>query len=104
MKNKVVPLRVSENLLELIALSGLEQRTDKATTMRQWLYQGAEDYALQLIEQGRLSATRAAELLEISVYDIYRLAESQGVSFGATKEQYQKSLDEAAHHQMVPET
>ncbi len=95
MKNKVVPLRVSDSLLELVMLCAEEQRTDKATTLRQWLYRGAEDYALRMVEDGRLSATRAAELLGTSVYDLYRLAEKHGVDVSATEEQYHRSVGES---------
>ena len=95
MKNKVVPLRMSDSLLELVMLCAEEQRTDKATTLRQWLYRGAEEYALRLVEDGRISATRAAALLETSVYDLYRLAEKHSIDMGATEEQYQRSLGES---------
>ena len=94
MKNKVVPLRVSENLTELVALCGQDQRTDKATVLRQWLYEGAQDYALKLVDEGRLTASRASEFLEMSMYDLYRSAESRGLRLGATEEQYLKSLEQ----------
>ena len=95
MKSKVVPLRIPDSLLELVALCGKEQHTDKATTLRQWLYKGAEGYVLRLVEQGRISVSRAAELLETSIYDIYRLAEDQGLAMGATEEQYRMSIETA---------
>ena len=98
MKNRVVPLRVPEELLQLAALRSQEQRTNRATVLRQWLYNGAEEYALRLVEEGRLSAARAAEMLEISLYDLYRLAETQGMGLGATDQQYQRSLADATQH------
>ena len=95
MKSKAVPLRIPEGLIDLATLCSHEQRTDKATTLRQWLYQGAEGYALKLVEEGRISAGHAAELLDMSIYDIYRLAESRGVEIGATEEQFQQSMEHA---------
>jgi predicted HTH domain antitoxin len=95
MKSKVVPLRIPEGLVDLATLWGHEQHTDKATTLRQWLYQVAEGYALKLIAEGRISVGRAAELLDVSIYDIYHLAESRGVEIGATAEQFQQSLEHA---------
>lgn len=91
MKNKVVPIRMSEELLELVTLCSKEQRTDRATTMRQWLYKGAEEYALSAVEAGRLSASRAAEMLDVNMHEVYRLAEARGVRLGATGEQYRAS-------------
>lgn len=95
-KGKVVSIRVPETLDDLIDLCSQDNRTDKVTTMRQWLYYGAEDYALRLVAQGRISATRAAELLDLSIWDIHRLAEERGLVLGSTKEQYQRSRKMAA--------
>lgn len=93
-KTKVVPLRISENLLELVSLCSQDHRTDKATTLRQWLYESAETYVLHLVEEGRLSVSKSAELLELSVYDIYRLAEKRGIGLGSTVAQYEGSATE----------
>ncbi|MBI4333686.1 MAG: hypothetical protein HY673_20680 [Chloroflexi bacterium] len=95
-KSKVVPLRIPENLDHLAALSAQEQQTDKATAMRQWLYRGAVQYVLKLVAEGRVSMGRAAELLDLTVYDIQRLAEAQGLEVGATDEQRRKSRALAA--------
>jgi hypothetical protein len=90
-KSKVVPLRISENLDELASLSVREEHTDKATALRQWLHQGAAHYLMKLIVEGRISITKAAELLDTTVYDIYALAESHGIELGATDEQRRRS-------------
>jgi hypothetical protein len=54
MKNKAVPLRMPEGLLDLVAIQSQEQYTHKATVLRQWLYRGAEESALRLVEEGSL--------------------------------------------------
>jgi len=95
-KNKVVPLRIPEHLDELASLSAQEQHTDKATALRQWLHQGAAHYAVKLVAEGRVSAARAAELLELTVYDLYHLAGAYGVELGASDEQRQQSRALAA--------
>lgn len=92
-KTKVVPLRIPEHLDELAALSAQVEHTDKATALRQWLHKGAALYVLKLVEDGRISRTRAAELLEVSIYDIYNLAETYGVELGPTDEQARKSRE-----------
>ena len=91
MKSKVVSLRIPENLDELAALSAQEQHTDKATAFRQWLHRVAAQYVLKLIAEGRISIGRAAELLELTVYDLQHLAEAQGIELGATDEQRRQS-------------
>ena len=90
-KTKVVPLRIPENLDELAALSAREEHTDKATALRQWLHRGAALYVLELMSKGRISLSRAAELLELSVYDLYGMAETYGIELGASDEQRQRS-------------
>jgi hypothetical protein len=90
-KNKVVPLRIPEHLDELAALRAQEEHTDKATALRQWLHHGAADYVLKLVADGRVSVGRAAELLDVTVYDIHHLAERHGVELGATDEQRERS-------------
>ena len=96
MKSKVVPLRIPENLDELAALSAQEQHTDKASALRQWLHRGAAQYVLKLVAEGRISMGRAAELLDLTVYDLYHLAETQGIELGATVEQQRQSRAVAA--------
>jgi hypothetical protein len=91
MKSKVVSLRIPENLDELAALYGQDQHTDKATALRQWLHQGAAHYVLNLVSEGRVSIGRAAELLDLSIYDLHYLAETHGIELGATDEQRQRS-------------
>jgi hypothetical protein len=86
-----VPLRIPENLDELAALSAAEQHTDKATALRQWLHRGAAQYVLRLVAEGRISMGRAAELLDVTVYDLQHLAESLGMELGATDQQRRRS-------------
>ncbi|MBI4337851.1 MAG: hypothetical protein HY683_08515 [Chloroflexi bacterium] len=91
MKSRVVPLRIPESLDELAALSAQEEHTDKATALRQWLHRGAAQYVLKLVAEGRISIGRAAELLDVTVYDLHYLAETQGIELGATDEQRRQS-------------
>jgi predicted HTH domain antitoxin len=95
MNKKAYPLRIPSGLLELAELKSKEERTDKATALRQWLYGGAEEYVLGLLSAGRLTLSRAAELLELSVYDVQRLAQERGIELGATAEQYEKARQTA---------
>lgn len=90
-RTKVVPLRIPENLDKLAALSAQEQHTDKATALRQWLHGGAAQYVLKLVAEGRISMGRAAELLDLTVYDLHHLVETRGIELGATEEQRQQS-------------
>ncbi len=57
---------------------------------------GAQDYVLSLYKKGRISLIRAAELLDVSTFDVLRLAQEKGIHIGATDVQQEKSRDAAA--------
>ncbi len=96
MKSRVVPLRIPEHLDELAALNAQEEHTDKATAFRQWMHRGAAHYVLRLVAEGRISIGRAAELLNVTVYDLHHQAEMLGLELGASAEQRKRSRALAA--------
>lgn len=89
MKRKTVayPLRVPRGLLEVADLRAREERVDRSTALRQLLYAGAEEYVLGLLARGRISLSKAAELLERSTLAVYALAQERGVILGAPLEE-----------------
>ena len=101
-RNKAVTIRLPHDLLELIELYSKEQRIDLSSAIRQWLYLAAEAYALKLVEEGRISGGRAAEILNLSLFDIYRMAEAKGMRLGADEEQQQRSREYAARVRLTP--
>lgn len=95
MGNQAYPLRIPDGIVDLARVRSAEEHVDQSTALRQLLHMGAEEYVLSLIEQGRLSVGRAAELLKISVYDIYNVAEKHNIKLGGTSEQQTKSIKTA---------
>ena len=91
MTAKPTALRIPEELLELAELQSHDQRIDRASILRQWMYQGAEIFALSLVSQGRMPIGRAAELLDQTYEDLYRIAASHAIELGATVEDYRGS-------------
>jgi predicted HTH domain antitoxin len=47
------------------------------------MYQAAERYAVSLVSEGRLSIGKASELLDVTYYDIYHIAEKNGIELGS---------------------
>lgn len=90
------PLRIPEKLLDLAEAKSRDEKTDRSTALRQLLYAGAEEYVLDLLSEGRISAGHAAEILEVSPHRIHQLARKHGVEIGATPEQYRRSRQDAA--------
>jgi hypothetical protein len=89
------PLRVPDGVLQLAELRGHEERIDKSTVLRQWLYAAAEEYAFKRLADGRLTLSQTAELLDLSVYDAQQKARERGIEPGATAEQYRQAIETA---------
>ena len=90
------PLRIPENLMELAEAKSRTERTDRATALRQLLYAGAEDYAMELLAEGRISSGKAAELLDTTVHRVHELARQHRVEIGADLEDYRRSRHSTA--------
>jgi hypothetical protein len=89
------PLRVPDGVVQLAELRGHEERIDKSTVLRQWLYAAAEEYAFKRLADGRLTLSQTAELLDLSVYDAQQKARERGIEPGATAEQYRQAIETA---------
>lgn len=89
------PLRIPENLMELAESKSRAERVDRSTALRQLLYAGAEEYVLGLLSEGRISAGRAADVLDVSVHRVHELARKHDLRIGATLEDYRRSKETA---------
>lgn len=98
MKTVSYPLRIPKEIIELAVLRSKEEYIDQSTALRQLLHLGAEEYILELVSSGRISIGKAAELLNISVYDIYKLAEKHGTKLGGTADQQTRSRKTAGKY------
>jgi hypothetical protein len=90
MEAKSYPLRIPNNLIELANLRTKEEHVDKSTALRQFLFLGARDYVIELYQKGRISLSGAAELLDVSTFDILRLVKEYG-NIGPTEEELEES-------------
>jgi len=89
----VYPIKLKDDIMPLIELKSREEHTNKAIVLKQFLYQGLKNYVIDLVSRGRLSVGKAAEILDLSIYEIQDIAKSKGVKLSATKEQRQKSKE-----------
>jgi predicted HTH domain antitoxin len=95
MASKPYPLRIPENLLSLVDSKATEDRTDRSTALRQLLYAGAEDYVIELLKRERISASRAAELLDVSLYKVHELARERGAELASGSEDHDRGRETA---------
>ena len=87
----VYPMKIREEIMPIIELKSKEEHSNKAIVLKQLLYKGLEDYLLGLIAKGRLTVSKAAEILGVSVYDIQEMAKSREIKLTASQDQRQKS-------------
>ena len=89
----VYPMKLKDDIMPLIELKSREEHTNKAIALKQLLYKGLEDYVINLVGRGRLSIGKAAEILDLSVYDMHEIAKSKGLKLSAAGEQRQRSKE-----------
>lgn len=89
----VYPMKLKDEIMPLIELKSKEEHTNKSIVLKQLLYKGLEDYIITLVSRGRLSIGKAAEILDLSIYDIHEIAKSKGLKLSATREQRQKGKE-----------
>ena len=87
----VQPLRIEENIGEIVELKSKDEHISKTTAIKQFLYNGVEDYLLKLCSQGRISIGKVAEILKKSIYDVQEEARQKNIKLGVTAEDYEKS-------------
>jgi hypothetical protein len=76
--------------MELAEAKARTERTDRSTALRQLPYAGAEGHVLDLLGEGRISASRAADVLAVSVLRVHELAREQRVEIRATGVDYRR--------------
>ncbi|MBI2107831.1 UPF0175 family protein [Candidatus Woesearchaeota archaeon] len=87
----VYPLKLEEKIMPIIDLKSKEEHTNKAIVLKQLIYQSLEEYIIGLCASGRLSIGKAAEILDVSIYDMHEKARKKGIKLTASEEQMEKS-------------
>lgn len=91
MKTMPYPVRLPKHLLELADLRAEDEQVDRSTALRQLLYAGALGYVLELLRKGRISLSKAAELLNCSTLAVVQKARERDVVYGATLQHYKRA-------------
>ena len=85
------PLRIDERIIPLVDLKAKSEYIDKSTAIRKLLYQGIEDYVLELYREGRISIGRVAGILNKSIYEVHRLIQKKSIKIEHPARIYKKS-------------
>lgn len=95
MKSVSYPLRIDEKIVELANIKARDEYTDRSTALRKLLYQGVEDYVVDLYADGRLSIGKVAEILEKSIYDVHRILLKRGLKVEHDEKIHEASIKTA---------
>ena len=91
----IQPVRLSEKIKPLIDLKTKEEHISRSVVIKQFVYEGLEEYALNLCSRGRLSIGRAAEILDRTVYDLQEMAQKKGLVLSANEKAAEESEETA---------
>jgi hypothetical protein len=91
MKTMPYPIRLPKHLLELADLRAEDQQVDRSTALRQLLYVGATGYVLELLHKGRISLSKAAELLDCSTLAVVQKCQERNLASGASLDQHERA-------------
>lgn len=97
MTSKVqVATRVGEELLSRIKEIEGEMQADRAEVIRRLLDEGIKQYrlekAIELLRDGKVTVSKAAEIAGVSVWDIVEIMRTKKIPIPYTPEDLRKSL------------
>lgn len=86
-----VNLKIPESMRYVVEILAKEEYIDEKTALRRLLYEGIKPYVLNLYAKGKISLSKTAEILGLSVHDVLSLAKTYELKTGSTVEQAKES-------------
>jgi predicted HTH domain antitoxin len=90
-----VDLNITENMKYVVETLAKEEHIDEKTALRKLLYEGIKPYVLNLYAKGKISLSKTAEILNLSVSEVLSLGKTYGLEIGSTAEQAKESRKHA---------
>lgn len=90
-----VNLKIPENMKYVVETLAREEHIDEKTALRKLLFEGIKPYVLNLYAKGKISLSKTAEILDLSVPEVLSLAKTYGLEIGSTVEQAKESRKHA---------
>jgi len=78
-KSTVVTVRISSRDLKRVEAVRVLENVDRSTLIKEFIGDGLRRRAIRLYQRGKLTAGRAAEILEISLREFLEMLEREGV-------------------------
>ena len=93
---ETVSVRLDEKTLRALEELAGEFKTDRSEALRRVLAEGLKQVKIrrlvELLRQGRISIGRAAELAEVSLYEVLEIVEREQIPYGYSKQDLEKDL------------
>lgn len=86
-------VRFPRELFKVVEHRARLEKIDESTAIRQLLALGAEEYAIELFKQGKITLNEAAELAGVTVRKMVDLLQQHGVRGNVRLDQQRKSLE-----------
>jgi predicted HTH domain antitoxin len=86
-------VRLPEELFRVIEHRARHEKTDESTAIRQLLALGAEEYAVELFRQGKITLNEAAELAGVTLRQMIDLLQRHGVKGNVRLDQQRRALE-----------
>jgi len=78
-KSTVITMRLSRRELERIEAVRALENVDRTTLLKEFIEDGLRQRIIHIYKKGRLTASRAAEILKISLREFLELLEREGI-------------------------
>jgi len=78
-QSNVVTLRLSKRALQRLQVIQTIEKTDRSTLVKEFIEDGLRKTTIRLYSAGKLSAGRAAEILDISLREFFELLEQENI-------------------------
>lgn len=90
-KTYEIKLRLPGWLTSVLKRKSKQDGIDEYTALRELIWEGSKPFVLEQYIQGKISLSKAAELLDMSVYDILRILKNRDLKAGASEQQRKQS-------------
>ncbi len=86
-------LRIPPDLQRAIRYRARRERLDESTATRQLIRLGAEEYAVRLYREGKITLNQAAEVASVTPREMLDILWDHGVKGNVTLRQHRKAIE-----------
>lgn len=93
---ETISIRLDEKLVKDVKHIGQELKSDRSEVIRRLLDQAVKEWklqkALELLRKEQISLGKAAEITELTIYEVLKKTDEAGISLGYSEKDLAKDL------------